>query len=168
VPAHRVAGLKKKYTLQPSSTPNVSLRVVEGDWPFDRGAGEPLAIAIWRQLIALTALRPSGWTLVGAQMVALHAYEHGKVPPRGTTDADVLVNVRAMQDATENFSRLLVDQHFQLDGVSPEGIGHRFGNGTVKIDVLAPDGLDRQRSRLTTVAPARTVSVPGVLADADR
>jgi len=122
---------------------------------------EPLTIAIWEQLIRLTSLRPAGWTLVGAQMVALHGHEHGKVPPRGTTDADVLVNVRAVQDATESFSRLLVDQQFRLDGVSPEGIGHRFSNGTVKIDVLAPDGLDKRRSRLTTVPPARTVRVPG-------
>jgi len=76
-------------------------------------------------------------------LVALHADEHGKHPPRGTTDADVLVNARAVQDGTERFSRLLVDQRFCLDGVSPEGIGHRFTDGRVKIDVLAPDGLDR-------------------------
>jgi hypothetical protein len=31
----------------------------------------------------------------------------------------------------------------------------------VKIDVLAPDGLDKRRARLTTVPPARTISVPG-------
>jgi hypothetical protein len=122
---------------------------------------ELLTTAIWKRLIELTTLQPEGWTLVGALMVALHGHEHGKTPPRSTTDADVLVNVRAVQDATEKFSRLLVDHDFQLDGVSPEGIGHRFTDGTVKIDVLAPDGLDKRRARLTTVPPARTVSVPG-------
>jgi hypothetical protein len=122
---------------------------------------EPLTNAIWQRLIELSALQPVGWTLVGAQMVALHGHEQGRKPPRGTSDADVLVNVRAVQDATERFSRMLVAQDFQLDGVSPEGIGHRFTDGTVKIDVLAPDGLDRRRARLTTIPPARTVSVPG-------
>ncbi len=56
---------------------------------------EPLTAAIWKRLIELTALQPEGWTLVGAQTVALHGHEHGKTPPRSTTDADVLVNVRA-------------------------------------------------------------------------
>lgn len=128
---------------------------------IDLPAHDPLTTAIWRRLIELTAIQPVGWALVGAQMVALHGHEHGKTPPRSTTDADVLVNVRAVQDATEQFSRLLVAHDLRLDGVSPEGIGHRFTDGTVKIDVLAPDGLDKRRARLTTVPPARTISVPG-------
>lgn len=105
---------------------------------------DPLTSAIFERLIHLASLQPKGWTLVGAQMVALHAHENGRPPPRGTIDADVLVNVRAVQDATEKFSQLLLDNRFQLDGVSPEGIGHRFTDGTVKIDVLAPDGIDRR------------------------
>lgn len=117
--------------------------------------------AIWARLISLTAMQPEGWTLVGAQMVALHAHERGRSPPRGTIDADVLVNVRVGQNATERFSKLLLDQQFELDGVSAEGIGHRFTDGKVRLDVLAPDGLDRRRARLTTVPPARTVCVPG-------
>ena len=55
---------------------------------------EPLTTAIWQRLIDLGALQPEGWTLVGAQMVALHGHEHGKTPPRSTTDADVLVNIK--------------------------------------------------------------------------
>ena len=128
---------------------------------IDLPESEPLTAAIWKRLIDLAALQPQGWTLVGAQMVALHGHEHGKTPPRSTTDADVLVNVRAVQDATARFSQLLVEHGFELDGVSPEGVGHRFTDGTVKIDVLAPDGLDKRRARLTTVPPARTVCVPG-------
>ena len=124
---------------------------------IDLPTREPVTRAIHQRLIHLAALQPHGWTLVGAQMVALHAHEQNRRPPRGTTDADVVVNVRAVQDATERFSRLLVDNGFQLDGVSPEGIGHRFTDGTVKIDVLAPDGLDRRRARLLTVPPARTL-----------
>lgn len=122
---------------------------------------DALTSAIMTRLIQLAALQPHGWTLIGAQMVALHAHEQGRRPRRGTTDADVLVNVRAIQDATERFSNLLMEHQFRLDGVSPEGIGHRFTDGTVKIDILAPDGLNRRYAKLTTVPPARTLSVPG-------
>ena len=119
--------------------------------------------ALWARLLELAAVHPAGWTLVGAQMVALHAYERGKPPPRGSTDADVLANVRTVADATARISDWLVAQRFHLDGVSVEGIGHRFidANGNVMIDVLAPDGLDQHRARLVTVPPARTVCVPG-------
>jgi hypothetical protein len=119
--------------------------------------------ALWARLLDLAVAHPDGWTLVGAQMVALHAYERGRQPPRGSTDADVLANVRAVADATERISDWLVAQRFRLDGVSVERVGHRFidADGHVKIDVLAPDGFERRRARLTTVAPARTVCVPG-------
>jgi hypothetical protein len=63
---------------------------------IELAARDPLTAAIWEQLIKLTALHPQGWALVGAQMVALHAHEYGKIPPRSTTDADVLVNVRTV------------------------------------------------------------------------
>jgi hypothetical protein len=33
---------------------------------------------LWARLLDLAAAHPEGWTLVGAQMVALHAYERGK------------------------------------------------------------------------------------------
>jgi hypothetical protein len=118
---------------------------------------------LWARLIDLAEAQPDGWTLVGAQMVALHAYEHGRQPPRGSTDADVLANVRAVADATARISDWLVEQGFHLDGVSVEGIGHRFvdAEGKVRLDVLAPEGLGRSRVRLTTVPPAHTVCVPG-------
>jgi excisionase family DNA binding protein len=38
-------GLLKRHTLEPSSRPNVVLRVVEGPWPFERGATvAPMAV----------------------------------------------------------------------------------------------------------------------------
>jgi hypothetical protein len=122
----------------------------------------PLA-DLWARLLALSALQPDGWSLVGAQMVALHAYEHRKAPPRGTAAADVLVSVRVAPDAIERICRLLVRLQLHLDGVSAGGVGHRFTDveRKVRIDVLAPDGLDRKRARLTTVGPAHTVCVPG-------
>ncbi|MBW1808879.1 MAG: hypothetical protein JRJ19_01980 [Deltaproteobacteria bacterium] len=94
-------------------------------------------------------------------MVALHGREHGRIPPRATQDADVLVNLRIVQDGTARFSRLLVQSGYELEGVDAFGVGHRFTDGRVKIDVLAPDGLAKGKTQLITIPPARTVSVPG-------
>jgi hypothetical protein len=116
--------------------------------------------AMWDALIGLAERAPEGWTLIGAQMVTLHAMERKALPPRTSLDADVLVNVRVIQGGTERIARLLREDGFELEGVNSEGIGHRFRKGTVQIDVLAPDGLGQRASR-RTVGKARTVMVPG-------
>ena len=38
--------------------------------------------ALWDTLIELTELRPGEWTLIGGQMVFLHAIEHAIIPDR--------------------------------------------------------------------------------------
>lgn len=48
--------------------------------------------AVWRLLIDL-ARRQRGWTLVGARMVELHAFEHGRMPLRLSRDADALAEM---------------------------------------------------------------------------
>lgn len=115
---------------------------------------------VWLTLISLGAEKPEGWTLVGAQMVALHGFEAGRDRIRVSADADVLVDVRVIPAATREFSSHLQQLGFGLEGVSPEGVGHCFVRGVVKIDVLAPDGLG-DRADVMTVPPARTVRVPG-------
>lgn len=117
--------------------------------------------AVWDALLDLASRQPEGWTLIGALMVSLHGRENGRIPPRATLDADILVDARVVQDGTTKFSQLLVDSGYELEGVDAFGVGHRFSDGRVKIDVLAPDGLSKSKTRLTTIPPARTVSVPG-------
>jgi hypothetical protein len=118
--------------------------------------------AVWDALLDLATKQPQGWTLVGAQMVALHGHERGRILARSTVDADLLVNVRAVQEGTAQLSQLLIDSGFELEGVDAFGVGHRFTDGRVKIDVLAPDGLAKGKPELTiTIPPAHTVSVPG-------
>lgn len=114
----------------------------------------------WKTLLELSRRHPEGWTLVGAQMVALYAAEHGQIWPRVSIDADVLANVRVVQGTTAQVSRELIELGFSLEGMSAEQVGHRFRRGKVLIDVLAPEGLGKNTS-ITTVPPARTVSVPG-------
>ncbi|MCP3877322.1 MAG: hypothetical protein GY701_02845 [Sulfitobacter sp.] len=111
-------------------------------------------------MIELTDLRPGEWTLVGGQMVFLHAMEHGITPPRVSTDLDVLVNARVVAGGVREFVAGIEEIGFELDGVSPEGLAHRYRRRTVTIDVLAPEGLG-QRTDLTTTPPGRTLQVPG-------
>ena len=77
----------------------------------------------------------------------------------------MLVDVRAAPGGIETVCTFLAGHGLELEGISPEGVGHRFGRaadpgpGHVSVDVLAPDGLS-ERTRTVTVPPARTVSVP--------
>ncbi|WP_419924343.1 hypothetical protein [Candidatus Poriferisocius sp.] len=115
---------------------------------------------LWLTLIEVGGVRRGEWTLIGGQMVLLHAIEHGIQPPRVSTDLDALVNARVAADSVRRFVRELESRGFELTGTSPEGLAHRYDRDGVSIDVLAPEGLG-QRSDLTTTPPGRTLQVPG-------
>jgi hypothetical protein len=115
---------------------------------------------MWETLVELTGVRQGEWTLVGGQMVFLHALEHSADAPRVSTDLDVLVNARVVTGAVRSFVEAIEERGFALVGLSPEGIGHRYQRAGVSVDVLAPDGLG-PRADLTTTPPGRTVEVPG-------
>ena len=115
---------------------------------------------LWSALIELTEVRPGEWTLIGGQMVLLHALEHGVMAPRVSTDLDVLVNARVMVGAVGEFVRSIEARGFSLAGASPEGIAHRYIRAGVSIDLLAPEGLGA-RASLTATPPGRTLAVPG-------
>ena len=79
---------------------------------------------LWAALIEVSELRPGEWTLVGGQMVFLHAIEHGVTPPRVSTDLDVLVNARVVTGGVREFVTAIEERGFVLTGASPEGIAH--------------------------------------------
>jgi hypothetical protein len=114
----------------------------------------------WVELMALAERHPLYWTLIGAQMVVVHAAAAGRLPPRSSDDADVLVNVRLMHDGTRALSQTLLDRGYMFDAPNLIAVGHRFRRGAVIFDVLGPDGM-RDDEELITVPPARTVGVPG-------
>lgn len=115
---------------------------------------------LWSTLIELAELRPGAWTLIGGQMVLLHALERGAEPPRVSTDLDMLVNARVIAGGVRDFVAAIEAVGFDLVGVSPEVIAHRYERYGVSVDVLAPEGLGA-RADLTTTPPARTLEVPG-------
>ena len=122
---------------------------------------------LWSALVELSDVRPGEWTLVGGQMVLVHAVEHGAALPRVSTDLDVIVNARIVTGGVRTFVRAIEDRGFVMDGVSPEGLAHRYRRSGVTIDVLAPEGLG-SRTDLTTTPPGRTLQVPGGTQGLDR
>jgi hypothetical protein len=128
----------------------------------------PAAEEGWWTLFDLAEANSADWLLVGGQMMFLLAVENDSSLPRATDDVDVVVNVRTMPAGTEWLSVWLLAHSFHLDGVSPDGFGHRFyrdaqpGPGRVVFDVLAPEGLG-ERTPVFTRRPARTVQAPGSL-----
>lgn len=123
--------------------------------------------ALWSTLIELTQVRPGEWTLVGGQMVFLHAMEFGVEPPRVSTDLDVLVNARVITGGVREFVAAIEAAGFELAGASPDGTAHRYGRNGVSVDVLAPEGLG-PRTDLTTTPPGKTLQVPGGTQALDR
>lgn len=115
---------------------------------------------IWRSLLELTAEYPEGWTLIGAQMVFLHAWERGADPPRFSTDLDLVVDIRQEPRGLHNMIETLERLGYEFEGANSSGIGHRFARDIVTIDILAPDGVG-PRADVRTRAGARTVKVPG-------
>lgn len=115
--------------------------------------------AVWRLLIDL-ARRQNGWTLVGARMVQLHAFEHGRMPLRLSRDADALADARQRPNPVRRLAELLVADGFEVE---PEGFGHGhiFRRENIEVDVLAPEELGSRSLQLrTTIPPLHTVSVP--------
>lgn len=132
---------------------------------------------LWHVLLDLGESLQVPWTLVGGQMVILHALEHGVAPVRATQDGDVVADVRTDRGALRLIVEVLVAAGFDLAGITPDGIGHRYtrpladtsvseGSAAatpapplVVIDVLAPEGLG-PRADLTTTPPGRTIAMP--------
>ncbi|MDO3129651.1 hypothetical protein P5V43_21325 [Mycobacteroides abscessus subsp. bolletii] len=131
---------------------------------------DPAGVTAWSTVLELSTHRPNGWTLVGGQMVHLLAWEHGEQSPRITTDADVVLDIRAYPKALLEVTERLLRTGYVEDGVNPEGLGHRYRNRTVtaaSIDILLPEGLG-DTAKYPTATGARTISVPGSIQALER
>ena len=115
---------------------------------------------IWTTLIELSNSDLPEWTLVGGQMVMLHAVERAAAPLRVSRDIDVVINARVLTGAIHRFVAGIESRGFRLAGASPQGVAHRYIRERTGIDVLAPDELG-PRADLTTTSPGRTIQTPG-------
>lgn len=128
----------------------------------------PLAAPVdllWHVLLDLADELRVPWTLVGGQMVLLHALEHGQVPPLVSQDGDLLADIRAEKQALTTIVTALRERGFHPQPAADD-LAHRYLRETkihdkpLVIDLLAPEGVG-SKADLTTTPPGRTVETPG-------
>jgi hypothetical protein len=119
---------------------------------------------VWHVLLDMGQELAVHWTLVGGQMVLLHALEHDREPSQISQDGDVIADVRSSTDAIASVVAFLTSNGFEPSGISADGLAHRYQRPSksrpVTFDVMAPEGLG-PKADLTTTRPGRTVEVPG-------
>jgi hypothetical protein len=115
--------------------------------------------AMWTTLLDFEEADSPPWVLVGGQMTALHLAEHGITVHRPTDDGDMVVGVWTRRDALRNTSSFLTSRGF-VESRTDDGYGYRFVQGKTAIDVMIPEGLDRQQRY-----PMTTSGRPGLQAD---
>jgi hypothetical protein len=113
---------------------------------------------LWCDLMDLAQEFPGAWTIIGAHMVALHAWRAG-LTSRPSDDVDVLVNVRIAVNGTEQVSAFLRDRGYEPEIAHGSRV-HLFRREAAQIDVLAPDRLG-ERANTRTVRPFQTIRIPG-------
>ncbi|CDO25751.1 uncharacterized protein RMCC_0196 [Mycolicibacterium canariasense] len=106
---------------------------------------------MWHTLLDFEETDPPPWVLVGGQMTMLHLLEHGVTIHRPTDDGDMVVGVWTRRDALRDTTLYLTGNGF-TEVKTSDGLGYRFARGKTVIDVMVPEGMERQRR------PARTGS----------
>jgi hypothetical protein len=81
---------------------------------------------VWHTPFERYAAIPGGWALVGGQMGHLHCWQRGIEPPRVTTDAHLIMDIRADRQSLTRVSDFLAGLGYEEDGRSPANIGHRW------------------------------------------
>lgn len=114
---------------------------------------------MWRTLLDFEETDPPPWVLVGGQMTMLHLLEHGVTIHRPTDDGDMVVGVWTRRDALRDTTLYLTGNGFTETPTS-DGFGYRFTRGKTVIDVMIPEGTERQ-SRLARTGSGK----PGLGAD---
>lgn len=121
----------------------------------------PQQRSAWLALLEVSAAFPTGWCVVGGQMVHLLCQERGSAANRPTNDGDVALDVRARPTILRDFTEALSSRGFAPAGTSPEGHQHRWVRGQASIDVLIPTGTGKRASRRPGAGGATTLGSPG-------
>jgi len=124
----------------------------------------PAQAEAWNGLLDVAERHPTGWTLVGGQMVRLHCIERGVAPARPTDDVDAVLDVRAEPDVLRTFTSALADVGFVSAGESWQGHQHRWRRGAGEIDVLIPRHLGEKAAgrRGASGGPKRYAPISGL------
>jgi hypothetical protein len=115
---------------------------------------------VWRLAKEVaTALDRLPWLLIGGLMVQLLEAERSVESGFSTGDVDVVLDVRAVTDATKRAASSLLDAGFEPEPYD-DNLTYRFVRADDVVDLLAPDHLGTQTSILT-VPPASTFTALG-------
>lgn len=114
----------------------------------------------WLTLLEIGRHIPSGWTIVGGQMVLLWCVERGTAMSRPTDDADAVLDVRMNKDILLTFTSALRDQGYAPVTAS-SGMQHRWIKGDAVVDVLIPRHLGPIGSNRKGAGGGRTIETPG-------
>jgi len=128
----------------------------------------PAQAEAWSGLLDVAERHPTGWTLVGGQMVQLHCIERGVAPARPTDDVDAVLDVRAEPGVLRTFTSALADVGFVSVGESWQGHQHRWRRGAGEIDVLIPRHLGEKAAGRRGVSGGTTIETPGAQQALDR
>jgi len=117
---------------------------------------------VWLDLMGLAEEFAGCWTLIGAHMVALHAWGMGLEPPRRSDDIDLVINLRLPGMTAKVLTDRLVEIGYRPEPGSAMGVVHRFSRNGLPLDLFAPENLgDRSAWKLETGAGGRLIQVPG-------
>lgn len=122
----------------------------------------------WHALMDLQVVHPTGWTLVGGQMVHLHCAERGAAPTRPTDDVDAVLDVRAEPHVLHGFTSTLTRLGFHPSGETWTGHQHRWERGDAVIDLLIPQHLGRRAASRKGATGGTTLETPGAQQALDR
>lgn len=122
----------------------------------------------WHALFEVHDRIPTGWALVGGQMIQALCWERGAPANRPTVDADTALDIRAHPRMPMTFTSALRDMGFEPDGTSFEGHQHRWIRGDALIDVLIPRFLGERADGRRGAGGGTTVSAPGAQGALDR
>ncbi|TQL02613.1 hypothetical protein [Cellulomonas sp. SLBN-39] len=115
----------------------------------------------WLAILDLHDRYPTGWTIVGGQMVHLWCAERGTAPTRPTDDLDAVLDVRAEPNALLTFTTALRDMGFRPEGETWNGHQHRWVRDNAQIDVLIPRHLGGRAAGRKGVSGGTTLETPG-------
>jgi hypothetical protein len=120
---------------------------------------DPSDAALWTAILELARISQK-WTLVGGQMVRVHANLAGEDPPSATADADAVADVRTESpEALAAIVAALKDMGFHV----ANGQGRFVKEADplpLKFDVLIPENVG-ERAESKAKGVLSTVAVPG-------
>lgn len=117
--------------------------------------------AAWSGVLDLVAVCADGWSLAGGQAVFVQTALRGRVPDRPSTDADLVIDLRADPGAARRLTEALREIGFEPTLRDGNGRMHRWIRGEAQVDVLQPRYLGERVEKRLNRQGLETIGAPG-------